>query len=107
MRLLGTGVGLCLGEQNRKWKRLHEAKVISGIPSQSRQGEWEKNPPEFCTMNHSLSKRTIFKPLDDGKLGPLHSVATRTAACRVGPTQASRANLDPRREGFKKLEPVT
>lgn len=43
--------------------KVHEAKVISGIPSQSRCRGWEKNPPQFCGRNQSLDERTMLKPL--------------------------------------------
>ena len=44
-----------------------EGKVLQsqshfGIPSQSRQGEWEREP-FHCRMNQSLGERTTFKAL--------------------------------------------
>ena len=65
----GHRAGACYGVENGRWERRPKAKVTSGIPSQSRQGECELF---HCRMNQSLHERTTPKPL---KPWPLHSVA--------------------------------
>lgn len=102
------GQGPYLEVQSGRQERLHQAKVISRIPSQSRPGDGKRVLSSFSECIDPWTSKQFSKPqrcsmscLVLSLMWPLGST------WKLGPSQASEANSDPSRRNLRgcSLEP--